>query len=242
MRIANMPLPENEGRSVMREVQKEMMLDTRVFPNRYKTALMVLREAHDRARECGLVIWEFAVEMGQLQTAGLSLSDLRWLIYQGAIEHAEEVHSQSSSRRFRQLPNLRFPERTCFVLTETGTRWTIVMANGSDGVCDEVENALPHWDAERRELYWGKEIIKRFRLPAKNQERLLAVFEEENWPSRIDDPLPIEDEIEPQARLRDAIRRLNKGHELRAIRFHGDGNGMGVCWRTTSTSRPQRAH
>src|SRR5947207_475841 len=33
-------------------------------------------------------------------------------------------------------------------------------------------------------------LVKHFRRPAPNQYLILDVFQEENWPERIDDPLP----------------------------------------------------
>ena len=45
------------------------------------------------------------------------------------------------------------------------------------------------WDSNRRELWFQGELVKRFRVPAANQECILAAFEEENWSRQIDDPL-----------------------------------------------------
>src|SRR5262249_44432444 len=47
----------------------------------------------------------------------------------------------------------------------------------------------PKWDADRRELWYGAVLCKRYRRPAPNQEKILAAFEEDGWPGRIDDPL-----------------------------------------------------
>ena len=66
-------------------------------------------------------------------------------------------------------------------------------------------------------------LIKEFKVPAKNQELILAAFEEQNWPEGIDDPLPPSGEIEPKRRLHDAIIRLNRSHKKRLIRFGGNG-------------------
>ena len=48
---------------------------------------------------------------------------------------------------------------------------------------------FPTWDRDRQELRWGDEVVKQFKVPSPNQETILAAFEEEHWPSRIDDPL-----------------------------------------------------
>ena len=47
---------------------------------------------------------------------------------------------------------------------------------------------------------------------------------------RIDDPLPPVPEQDPKRRLHDTIKCLNRNHRRKAIRFHGDGTGEGVCW------------
>ncbi len=93
-----------------------------------------------------------------------------------------------------------------------------------------VSQILPHWDAMRRELLIGGQVVKRFRVPAPNQEAVLAAFEEEGWPHRVYDPLPPEDEKDAKRRLNETIKRLNRHRLARVIRFHGDGTGEGVFW------------
>jgi hypothetical protein len=76
----------------------------------------------------------------------------------------------------------------------------------------------------------NESVVKRFRVPAENQELILAAFEEEGWPKHIDDPLPVRDGIDPQTRLHDAINRLNGRQTNRLLCFRGNGNGTGVLW------------
>ena len=52
------------------------------------------------------------------------------------------------------------------------------------------ENETPVWDAGCRELRLRGQIVKRFKVPSPIQESILAAFQEEGWPSAIDDPLP----------------------------------------------------
>jgi len=73
-------------------------------------------------------------------------------------------------------------------------------------------------------------IVKRFRVPARNQETILSVFEEEGWAEHIHDPLPATQDIDAPTRLHDAINRLNKCQINALVRFHGDGKGTGVFW------------
>ena len=88
----------------------------------------------------------------------------------------------------------------------------------------------PEWNDLRRELCMAGTVVKRFRVPAPNQETILQVFEEENWPERIDDPLPQTTSPEPKRRLHDTINALNRNQKSPLIRFYGDGRGEGVCW------------
>ena len=88
----------------------------------------------------------------------------------------------------------------------------------------------PQWDAEYRALRVGQCVVKEYRVPAPDQEAILAVFQEEGWPHRIYDPLPPLGDIEPKCRLHDTIKRLNRHHKNRLIRFRGDGTGEAVCW------------
>jgi len=100
-----------------------------------------------------------------------------------------------------------------------------------------IETAMrPRWDQERRQLWVGDCLIKHFKVPAKNQESILAAFHEEGWPARIDDPLSgglnkEGEPITPKQRLNDTITALNQSHKTPDIlRFEGDGTGEGVVW------------
>ena len=66
--------------------------------------------------------------------------------------------------------------------------------------------------------------------PGRSPKTILRAFQEEGWPIRIDDPLPQQSERVPSRRLLDAIKALNRHHEVQVVRFHGDGNGSGVLW------------
>jgi len=68
-------------------------------------------------------------------------------------------------------------------------------------------------------------------VPARNQEAILSVFEEEDWVEHIHDPLPVTVDIDAPTRLHDAINRLNRCQINAVLRFQGDGKGTGVFWK-----------
>jgi hypothetical protein len=87
----------------------------------------------------------------------------------------------------------------------------------------------PHWDAERGELWYGGEVVKKFKQPAPNARTILSAFQEQEWPPRIDDPLPQgRGSIVPRQRLADTLRGL-KCNQAGLI-FEQDGTGEGVIW------------
>ena len=92
----------------------------------------------------------------------------------------------------------------------------------------------PHWDADRRELTVAGKVIKRIRRPSSNQERILAIFEEDGWPPKLDDPLP--GNPDAKHRLRDTVYHLNHDHVTKdIISFHTDGTGEAVLWELRHT-------
>jgi hypothetical protein len=95
----------------------------------------------------------------------------------------------------------------------------------------------PKWDARRRELRIGGQLVKRYRVPAASQEAVLSAFEEESWPAYIDDPLPGVADGVPKQRLHNAIKRLNDHQTNYLIHFHGNGNGEGIGWALVSDGR-----
>lgn len=196
---------------------------------RLAAALPILCEALADADGYGPDAWQFAVTLGELTAAGLRATDLRWLTDRGLVGHAEELARRVGKRRFAPSVGLSVTARSCFVLTAAGRLFCdaapatrTVEASGTD---------RPHWDIPRRELTWRGVVVKRFRTPADCQELILAAFQEEEWPPRIDDPLGRGGgQQSPQQRLQDTVRALNR-HQLAArVRFARDGTGQGVRW------------
>ncbi len=215
------------------------------LPQKMQPAIAVLREASDYARWTSGDRWEFAVEIQHLRKLGLTPNDLRYLVRKGLVEHAREVTIVGQDgRKFQQTGDLTFTKRTCFVLTSDGVAaahmafqkrprnngrlaTVSLSANVSVPAPDVV---APKWDAEKRELRIDGRIVKRFKWHAENQERILAAFEEEGWPARIDDPLPPHEEQDSKRRLSDTIKCLNRKQTQELLHFRGDGTGQGVVW------------
>ena len=71
------------------------------------------------------------------------------------------------------------------------------------------------------------------RWPARNQELVLTVFQEEGWPKEIDDPLVPIGGRQSKERLHDTIKNLNRSQKIRLIQFRGNGTGEGIVWQYT---------
>jgi hypothetical protein len=95
----------------------------------------------------------------------------------------------------------------------------------------------PCWNSRRRELSWRGAVVKRYRVPAQNQELILTAFEEQGWVDHVDDPLPVRHDVDPRTRLHDTINRLNGCQTNRLLRFHGNGSGTGISWELLRTKR-----
>ena len=94
---------------------------TDVAPQTVENGLVLLLQAHRYAEELQREEWDFAVEISHLRAAGLTTSDLRWLVCKGLVKHSHEVRSQETNGRvFQQSRSLMFSKRSCFVLTNVG--------------------------------------------------------------------------------------------------------------------------
>jgi hypothetical protein len=212
--------------------------------DRLAWSISALLQAHDYAHDLGLCEWSFAVEIAELRAAHLSNNDLRWLVCKGYVKHARE-HTPIGEdvRAFREAGRLRFCRRTCFVLTPAGAAFcqaARVRGPAEDPAVAVCTAGRPRWDADRQELRFGSDLVKQYKVPAPNQEMILAAFEEEGWPQRIDDPIPPAGDSDPKRRLHDTIVSLNRKQKRRRIRFLGDGSGEGVRWE--ALAEPDVSH
>ncbi len=212
---------------------------------RGEPALYRLLEGYEFALELRQNIWDFAVEIGHLNELGLTNNQLRWLVCAGLAEHAREILPAGRENRAFQPPagRLTLHRRTCFVLTKPGASFVrsmiearpVPQEKASDpeyatDVASPLVSRTPYWDADRQELRLGYVVVKRFRVPAPNQVMILAAFQEEGWPARVDDPLPPRCATDPKRRLHDTVNSLNRSQRNRLVSFQGDGSGRGVCW------------
>jgi hypothetical protein len=208
-------------------------------------ALRMLYEAAIYAQDVNHSAWDFSLEIGLLKEGGLAHSDLRWLLCKGFLEQAGEIDSgESKTRCFQPTGNLSFSQSSCFVLTDAGQSFVRqslggIIVTSEDAICfpaasmqldSDQLRIKPYWDRDRQELRVGQLVVKQFKVPAPNQEIILAAFHEENWPVRIDDPLPPRADLEPKRRLHDTINSLNRNQKSELMRFLGDGSGQGVRW------------
>ena len=100
-----------------------------------------------------------------------------------------------------------------------------------DASSNAQQQNKPFWCSKTRELFFNGNLVKRFRVPSPNQEAVLTAFQEEQWTNLILDPLPPKPGVEVKRRLAETIKSLNRAHQIKQIRFSGDGTGRGVRWR-----------
>lgn len=214
-----------------------------------KGGLALLWRGFEYARDLDRETSEFAVEGEALYRAGMSAIDLQWLLARGYVEATSKPPQAAKRESFEK--NGTGAENTLFILTKSGAALALQIYVGNGHECHSSETEKydaeldlpsrsvtaapqvlqkPNWDRDRKELRLGHAVIKQFRCAAINQETILMAFEEENWPARIDDPLPQKLNQDPKTRLHDTIKCLNQNHQKRLIRFTGDGTGEGVLW------------
>src|SRR5262249_28229067 len=158
-------------------------------------ALAHLKRARDCADDVQADPWDFGLEIGQLYAAGLTITDLRWMVARGLVEHADETSTHGDEHRsFTPSRGLTFLPTTCIILTNDGAALAVAESAtpyddipAANGQSTARASPRPRWDAARRQLSFGDKMVKRFQVPAKNQELILAAFEKNDWPQSIDD-------------------------------------------------------
>jgi hypothetical protein len=193
---------------------------TTICPDRAREALAALSQSHACASDLRIDPWEFALPLRHLESLGINKSDLRWLVLHGYVTFRDRA------RRIQPATNVLACGNPGFIITEAGER----SAHAETARKMNVRIGVPRWDAKRRQLSFDGYVVKQFRLPAGNQEAVLAAFEDEGWPPSVDDPLPFLPRRQAKERLHVTIRHLNTHHANQLVRFRGNGTGEAVLW------------
>ncbi len=83
----------------------------------------------------------------------------------------------------------------------------------------------PSWNPDRGELKLGDCVIRSVRvlqIPS-NIQQILDAFQTQGWPSRIDNPSGLSEQ------LHQTLRSLNRG--LKRIRFHSQEGAQSIVWK-----------
>jgi hypothetical protein len=217
------------------------------------TALVMLVRAYQYSQDTQLDRWEFAIPVAEFRYAGVTISELRWLLFSGLALHAREtIHANGQYRKYTRLDIRSLPSDACFILSDKGVKSldTAVRPAGlpktmhvkdlhtngipqinSTSKIGVTVDSIPHWDLNRLELKFQGVLVKAYKSLPSNQGSILTAFQEEKWPVRIDDPLPPISSQDSPRRLSDAIKQLNRSQENELLRFCGDGTGKGVVWK-----------
>lgn len=210
--------------------------DERLFDHEpFVKALNRLRKAHEAAQRLHTSPWKFAVQMDELALVGLDHTDIRVLISHGYMKCRDLEAAGTRGRATR----LRFPRLTptcCFVITPEG-----MDSLGQQRLnIDVAVHDVPCWDGRRLTL--GRLVLKEFRQPARNQRLLFEAFQEQQWRTPIDDPLPLSVQVDRLSRLHATIKAANHNQSPQLIRFFGDGTGFHVGWALRMPSSPVARH
>ncbi len=218
-------------------------------------ALEHLASAKDTAIQCGQLPESFGVDISELQHCGLAGYELKILNDQNLVRkcHVQSINGSNGVAAVNPGQTLNWG----YVITSFGERvlkylLTFSQETGaasarpsrptrlSDHAAHKNSNNVPHYNSKTRTLTINGKVARKFRWAASNQEKILMAFQEEGWPTRIDDPLPSDSEICPKRRLHDTIKCLNHGQRCKGtwfVRFRGDGTGQGVLWEFNDDSK-----
>ena len=215
-------------------------------------ALSNLLRAHEYADEVGVDPWQFALEWRLMKARGLEETDVRYLVARGLVEFRREISLPAAfERRFIAHEVPRLSHDTAFVLTPAGLAHCRTLCELTESFSSHADpdrtaivpdpsaparpNAVParlerpQWNPDRRELSFREQLVKFYRVPSPNQELILSVFQEDNWPEFIDDPLPPHGDVDPHRRLQATVKSLNRHQTDRLIRFRC--NRSRVFWQ-----------
>jgi len=210
------------------------------LPDKAREVLVALWKAFTCAQDLNIDPWEFSLPLLHLLDLGVDKSDLRWLVLHGYVTFRDR------GGRFQPGTKVATGSDPRFLITELGVSVADAMGEGADLSPSRPSNSayivsfcsqLPNWDSDRRVLYFGGRVVKRYRFQAAaNQVAILTAFQEEHWPYGIDDPLSPLPDLLPKQRLNETIKSLNANQPCPLLRFRGDGSGERVCWEPRQAS------
>ena len=86
-----------------------------------RAGLALLWRAYICAEDTGANLWDFALRTSSLYEAGVTSSDLRWMVAKGFAEHGQETSGYDDPHRsFRRSNGYFFNNHTCLILTPSG--------------------------------------------------------------------------------------------------------------------------
>ncbi len=178
----------------------------------------------------------------RLEAWGVPDAILVWMMYQVHVEHLRPVSARSQcSTVWTPADSLVLRPSSGFRLTEPGAAFaedwlaSMLVPNQLGERREALSrfllgDLLPSYDRSQRIFKWGRTVLKCFRQPSGNQERLLLAAEEMGWCEWFDDPLPRVPATNPKHRLHDTIKDLNRRQFRNLVHFKGDGTGTRVGW------------
>ena len=218
----------------------------------FQVGLRLLLEAFDSAGDASPDPWQFAVEIQLLHDAGMSVTNLRWVIEQGYARHAFDFTLAGDERRsFRELQTMKFAGNSTFMLSAAGAEFarsncldpTPTVPNNPGATSSNADGGLtasapkPHWDrSSRRVILEGSTIIELHRA-AENLEAALDAFEKSGWAFQIPDPLANKPGNRKR-RLHNTINALNRCQTVQRIHYSSADGGRAIRWAVIPSAAP----
>ncbi len=85
------------------------------------SGLRLLLKSFDYSRDAEIDPWQFAVEWEELESRGITTTDVRWLLAKGYAKHAKEITLPMEDHRgFLPLSPTCLTADMCFILTPAG--------------------------------------------------------------------------------------------------------------------------
>lgn len=210
-----------------------------------RSGLALLLDADDAAHAVGAAPWEFALELSVLVDAGLSVTQLRWLISKGFLEHGiERLPRGRAKRSVHRVKWLKLTKKSCFVLSTSGIEYGRSICrrlhqgehrsddyeSNGNGRGETTPGETPVWDRKTGRLTFRGQVVMEFLHSAPNLTAILDAFELARWCDRIDVPAALAKGSNLKSRRHNAINALNRKRIVKSLRFSTDDTGHGLRW------------